>query len=315
MNYESAVSAYLTSCAASGKSKDTLASYTRTLSFFASFLSSRSVCSLADVTPALLVEWKNETAARLSPSSLRLYATHLKCFFDFCADIEYIARTPFKKKLMEVSVKEEALKDTTAHVLSESDFQQILRNDKPQSMHRRSMERNRAILAILLTSGIRCESLCRLTLSDFCDETHTLRIRNAKGGKNGEILLSSVAIIAVRKYLHSGYIPYEGWNSSEPLFGFVDASGAWTPFCREQMSAIVESAVRGFTGKSGFYAHSMRHTFASLLSSAGLADGEISVLLMHSDGTGARVTSRYIDRNNTSLFLKANEVFSRLSLA
>ena len=166
----------------------------------------------------------------------------------------------------------------------------------------------------MITSGFRCESLCRLTYNDLDFVSGTIMVRNAKGGKNGEILLADIAIEAVGRYLNSGYREND-FPTEDTLFGFVDGNGIWTPYCREQMSSIVEAAVRGFTGSSGFRAHSMRHTCASLLSYGGMMDGEISKLLMHSDGTGAQVTNRYIERENGKLFEKANAIFNKLLLA
>lgn len=314
MLYFSAADQYLTVCRSSGKSVNTIDSYSRTLKSFGDFLSSVNIHLVENITPAVLVNWKMQVSATASSSSLRLYVAHLKGFFDFCTDIEFVQRNPFKKKLMEVAVKESDVKDTTAHVLAAKHFRQICTVDKPSGMHARTVERNRAILLLFLTSGIRCSSLCRLTFSDLFMQEKTIRIRNAKGGKNGEVLLSTVAASAVNRYLRSGYIPEgSGWSQDAPLFGFVDASGAWTPYSREQMSGIVELSVRGFTGQAGFRAHALRHTCASLLSANGLSDGEVSTLLMHSDGTGARVTNRYIDRSNAALFNKADRIFQRLA--
>lgn len=309
MKYIPAVDEYLSLCRASGKSPNTLDSYARTLHFFGSYLTRHGIFETEDITPAVLASWKGEAASSVSPASLRLYVTHLKGFFDFCVDIEYVSKNPFKKKLMEVAVKDTDRKDTTSHVLTASQFRRIFENDSPRGTHRKAIARNRAILALAITSGIRCQSLCDLRLSDLDAVNHCIHLRNAKGGKNGEILMSSLAWNAVSDYLHSDYLPPEWFQNDDPFFGFVDASGIFTPYCREQMSAIIESAVRGFVGVSGFRAHSMRHTCASLLSAGGMTDGEISTLLMHSDGSGAQVTNRYIDRDNRALFVKADSIF------
>ena len=309
MLYTSAVADYLVACESSGKSENTLESYRRTLDMFGAHLFKNGIINLEQITPAVLVAWRNLTAQRASAASLRLYVAHLKGFFDFCTDIEYVAKNPFKKKLMEVSVKAVDQKDTTSHVLTVVQFRTIFTNNSPRHTHKLSIARNRAILVLFITSGIRCENLCRLTQEDLCGSS--IRIQNAKGGKNGQVLFADAARDAVSQYLLSGYRP-SYCAPSDTLFGFVDANGEWHPYSREQMSAIVEAAVRGFTGAKGFRAHSMRHTCASLLRAHGLSDGEVSILLMHSDGTGAAVTSRYISRSNQALFQKANAIFTRL---
>lgn len=312
MFYDAAKSLYISNCRASGKSHNTVESYERSLDLFSEWLRKKvSVYAIADITPGILLTWKSETAEMVSPSTLRLYVSHLRTFFEFCFEMEYIPKNPFKKKVMEVKVKDSDVKDTKTHVLSPICFKLIWSNDQPRDTHRKAIARNRAILMLLITSGIRCESLCNLRPADLDIENHRIRIENAKGGKNGEVVYSDVAFDAVQKYLLSGYHP-ESWGYGDTLFGFVDGNGIWNAYSRNQLSNIVEAAVRGFTGEIGFRPHSMRHTCASLLSANGLSDGEISVLLMHSDGTGAQVTNRYIDRDNTRLFDKANKVFSKL---
>lgn len=314
MTYSDAVHQYLDLCKVSGKAESTLDSYARTLRFFGSFLMEHHVESIQCITPALLTSWKEETAQSVSPSSLRLYITHVKGFLDFCTDIEYLSKNPFKKKLMEVAVKDSDQKNTTSHILSVQQFRLVFTNDDPRGTHRQAIARNRAILALMITSGIRCKSLCSLRMADMDVLSRSISVQNAKGGKNGEILYSTIAINAVSDYIQSGYLP-DLWyqdNQRNTLFGFVDGNGIWTPYCREQMSAIVEAAVRGFTGESGFRAHSMRHTCASLLSAGGMSDGEISRMLMHTDGSGAQVTNRYIERDNRELFEKANAIFNQI---
>lgn len=311
MKYNQAVEHYLRNCEASGKSYNTINSYKSVLRVFGEYLDRQLISSVVSVTPDTLISWKSEAAGSVSPSSLRLYATIVNGFFSFCHEAGFIPANPYKAKLMQVAVKDSDRKDMLSHVITEQDFASIMLADRPAHMHRGAVARNKAIIALLVTSGIRCESLCRLTLSDLDYMAHSIRIVNAKGGKNDEILYSSVAFAAVQEYLASGYRPAE-WTEEDTLFGFVDGSGIWTPYSRSQISNIVESSIRSFVGKSGFRSHAMRHTFASFLSNNGMSDGEVSVLLMHSDGTGAKVTSRYIKRDNSNLFKKADAIFNSI---
>lgn len=314
MKYTEAVNAYISACKAGNKSDKTIESYTRTLRFFGDFLSSRELDSLESITPAVLLAWKEEQSAVLAVSSLRLYDTHLKGFFDFCVDIEFLNRSPYKKSLMDVKVTDADRKEYK-NVVTADQFRMVLTNLHPSDMHVAAYARNRAILALLMTSGVRCDSLCRITPADLDWENGTISLENAKGGKNGNVLFSDVAQKLVREYLNSGLRP-ASCSDDEPLFGFFDQKhgGAWTRYSRTNISNVVEAAFRGFTSAEGFRSHAMRHSFASLLKDGGMKDGDISVLLMHSDGTGSAVTNRYIKRNNASVFQKANAIFNRLAL-
>lgn len=311
MKYEQAVEQYLRNCGNSGKSPNTINSYKSALRLLGGYLRSIGIGNVEEVTNNHLVDWKAEFAESLSPSSLRLYCTIANGFFDFCVEMSIIVSSPYKPKLMQVAVKDTDRKDTLSHVLTEADFRAIVLADNPPNMHRKAIARNKAILALLITSGIRCESLCRLTHADLDYTNRTIRIVNAKGGKNADVPYTSVAFAAVQEYLASAAHP-DTWSQDDPLFGFVDGDGIWTPYGRTQLSNIVEASVRAFVGKSGFRSHAMRHTFASILSNRGLTDGEVSILLMHSDGSGAPVTARYIKRNNTDLFFAVDNIFNSI---
>lgn len=311
MEYKKAVETYLLNCEASGKSYNTINSYKGALRIFGTYLVRKHISDVESITANTLVEWKTEMAGSVSPSSLRLYTTILNGFFAFCNEVGVVAESPYKARTMQVAVKDSDRKDMISHIITEQDFASIMLADRPAHMHKKAVARNKAIIALLVTSGIRCDSLCRLTHSDLDYMNHSIRIVNAKGGKNAEILYSSVAFAAVQEYLASGYHP-AGWTEEDTLFGFVDGSGIWTPYSRSQLSNIVEASIRSFVGKSGFRSHAMRHTFASFLSNNGMSDGEVSILLMHSDGTGAKVTSRYIKRDNSNLFKKADAIFNSI---
>lgn len=314
MYYTKAVESYIHTLISANKAETTIQNCQRTLRFFGDFLAENGVQQVQDITPASLVAWKDAMSQKVAPSSLRLYVNHLHTFFEFCADIEFITRSPFKKSLMTVTVKESDCKDTSRNILSEKEFRMVLTNQSPSFMHKKSYARNRAILTLFITSGMRCSSLCAITPDDLDWEQGTIRVRNAKGGKNGTVLFSDVAKSAIADYLHSGFRP-ASCTGSDALFGFVDKSGSWLPFARNAMSNLVEAAARGFSGHAGVRTHALRHTAASLLRKRGFNDGEVSLFLMHSDGTGASVTNRYIARDYSALFDKANRIFNRIAHA
>lgn len=314
MLYTKAVESYLSNLRSANKAETTIQSYLRTLRAFEAFLNANGIADVESVTPALLVLWKDETARTVSPSSLRLYVNHLHTFFDFCTDIEFVSRNPFKKSLMAVAVKASECKDVNQNVLSETEFRLVLSNQHPAFMRKKVYARNRAVLALFVTSGLRCSSLCALTPADLNWEHGSISVLDAKGGKNGQVLLSDVAKANLQEYLQSGCRP-ASCADSQPLFGWCGPDGQWNAFSRTAMSNLVEAAAGGFVGRRGVRAHALRHTAATMLRKHGFTDGEVSLFLMHSDGTGASVTNRYIARDFTALFAKANTVFNRIAQA
>lgn len=316
MTIHNAVEMYIDSCAASGKSKETVSSYRRTLlSMIDYMIRVHKITDIESVTPVHVDGFKCARAAEVSATSLNLYLAHLRVFFSWCTQMRVIPENPFNGH---IKVERSALRAQQSqpyeHVLTEEHFRQILCNDHPQNMHKNAYAFNRALLVLLITTGMRISALADLRLDDLDWTASTIFVRETKGGKSGQVPFVDVAKEAVAAYLSSGSRP-EKAETHDPLFcGSEDAYRGFLPCTRESLSLRVERAVKGFCGVSGYHAHSMRHTCASLLANRGMPDREISVLLMHSSsGEGAAVTSRYITRDLSPIFHRANFTFSEIA--
>lgn len=310
MKVSEAVNAYLSSCKTSGKSKNTIDSYTATMSMLCEFLDGLGVCEIEDVRPMHLDQFKNLHSLAVSPTTLNLRLSHIRCLFAWLVDMEIVDKSPMKKSIrVEKSALREAQSKEYTHILDDNDLKTILTNQHPRSIHKDCVTRDRAILALLLTSGVRNSSLRMVTPGDLLWEEKAMRIDVAKGGKSGKAPLTNVAAKAVREYLSE----HEEIKRGQPLFGISFKDGSRLPYSREHLSEIVEQAVRGFTGKAGYHSHAMRHSMATMLAKNNrLSDREISMLLFHSDGEGAAVTNRYIGRDLSWLFEKVDKVFSKI---
>ena len=311
MTFTDAVRFYLDDCR-TDKSATTIDSYARTLRFFGDFLERNSVTDLSGITTALIAQWKLERAEGTSVTSLNTYLTHIRIFFTFCVEMDLLEKNPYKKVLdINKNTVRRASEKPYEKIIDESQFRVILSNRHPKGAHKACYARNRAILALLLTSGIRVSSLCAITPAHLDWERGTIYLPYAKGGKNGDVAFTEVAQVCVRAYLESGYRP-DDCTEDMPLFGANDTENTWKAYSRQNMSRVVEAAVRGFLGLSGYRSHAMRHSMATMLHKRGMKDEEIGVLLMHSDGTGPAVTGKYIERDNTRYYQKANDVFKRI---
>lgn len=309
-----AVSAYLENCRVSGKSVDTISSYGRTLRSLSDFLSLQGICEMENVSSTHLLAWKADCANRLSITSLDLYLRHAKLFFDFCVDADILLKSPYKASVMAVNraAIRSALGKPYEKNLSEQDFRNILENNAPKDMHRSTFTRNRAMLALFLTSGMRNTSLRLLTPDDLDWETGVVHVRVAKGGKSADVLFSDVAQQTMRKWLEDRPV---ACTNQEPIFGFFSKEGIWMPYSRQQVSEIVNAAVRGFAGVEGERSHALRHSMATMLQHRGMSQSEISILLMHSEDSAPKVTSRYIEADYSGVFKKANSIFNQIVAA
>lgn len=310
MKYGQAAKMYLDSCKGSGKTACTLQSYGATLAKFGDWLNGQGMENVEDVKTLHLDAFKCERAEQVSASSLNLALTHLRCFFEWVYDMELVERNPFKKS---ITVDKSALRAQQnkpyTHLLSEKELRGMLTNTHPANTHKTQYTRNAALLLVFLTTGLRNESVRELRVRDLDFEQGRVKVDNAKGNKSGYAPLTDLAAKAVRAYLAD----HPGLRPDDYLFGWTDGNGEWKPFSRTAMSNTVAAAVQSYTGRPGIYSHALRHSFASILANRGFEDREISLLLFHSDGTGAAVTRKYISDDLGWLYRKVNDTFNKIA--
>lgn len=139
--------------------------------------------------------------------------------------------------------------------------------------------RDKAILELLYSSGLRVSELCDLDLEDFNNES--IQVREGKRGKTRTIPMTEEAIKALQAYLDTYRDDTEG-----PLF--------LTLFCkrlnRQRVSELVGIYARK-VGVKGVTAHTLRHTCATHLLDAGADIRFIQEVLGHSSiGSTQRYT-------------------------
>lgn len=310
MTVKDAISTYMNSCKASGKSENTLESYGATMKMLGEFLDGLGVLNVEDVRPVHLDQFKNLHSLAVSPTTLNLRLTHIRGLFVWLVDMEIIDRNPMKKSIrVEKSALREAQMKEYVKLLDDSDLKIIMTNRHPKHTLKECYSRDRAILMLLLTSGVRNTSLRMLTPNDLLWSEKAIRVDTAKGGKSGKAPLTSIAANTVQVYLSE----HPEIKPDQPLFGISFKDGSRLPYSRQELSNIVENAVCAFTGKQGYRSHAMRHSMATMLAKNNrLSDREISMLLFHSDGEGAAVTNRYIGRDLSWLFEKVDAVFNKI---
>lgn len=145
---------------------------------------------------------------------------------------------------------------------------------------------DRAMVELLLSSGIRCEELCNLKWSDINFITKDINVIEGKGNKNRVTMMDDVT----KKYLidYRKNLNFE----SEYVFG-VKYAGVikrrTTDSVWRRLKVVAQRA-----GISEVNPHKFRHTFATTLYKRGLDIRMIQKLLGHSN---INTTMIYIDSN------------------
>lgn len=147
--------------------------------------------------------------------------------------------------------------------------------------------RDRAIMEVLLSSGLRVEELCDLKLDDVDLRERTVHVRCGKGGKGRVVYMSEVAAEYVNKYLRK-----RKDSAEKALFmgqrGPLGIDGVQNMLRKYGKIADVENV----------HPHRFRRTFATTCYRHGMDLEEIRKLMGHTD---IKTTLRYIYSTRTQL--------------
>jgi site-specific recombinase XerD len=145
--------------------------------------------------------------------------------------------------------------------------------------------RNRALLTLMVRSGLRVSEVLALTPSQVNMNSHSIRLKATKSGKP-----------QTRGYHPSADDALGRWMDARAKLDVKNAK----LFCTLDGSPVSDDYVRGMlkrlAAKAGIdkrvHPHGLRHTFAVELEAQGLPVSRISKLLGHSS---IAVTARYLD--------------------
>jgi integrase/recombinase XerD len=139
--------------------------------------------------------------------------------------------------------------------------------------------RDRAILEVLYSSGIRRLEVIRLKLYDLSLDRGLILIRQGKGDKDRYVPIGERAIAWLEKYVRES----RPQLAVEPddMTVFLTAQGE--PFSRDHLTSIVKGRIDAAAlGKTGS-CHLFRHTMATLMHEGGADIRYIQQMLGHED--------------------------------
>ena len=154
-------------------------------------------------------------------------------------------------------------------VLSQEEVARLI--DSAQSLM------HRAMLMTLYGTGVRRAELCQLKVADVDSKRMVIRVRNGKGGRDRDVLLSDKLLETLREYwrwmkpktyLFPGTV--KNWRADVPITTKV----VWTAVNEARKRAGIEKRISP---------HTLRHSFATHMLEAGADLRTIQVLLGHAE--------------------------------
>lgn len=171
------------------------------------------------------------------------------------------------------------------HVLTSGQMQKLL--DQP-NLGLMTGIRDRCILEVFYASGIRLEELCRLTVFDADLQGGLLRVNKGKGGKDRVVPLGKHAVKCLKEYITKAR-PRLTKKNRKARHLFVSQSGG--PVSKASVGIMIRTCARRAGIKGKVSAHSLRHSFATVLVKNGADITAVQKMLGHKD---LSTTQQYI---------------------
>lgn len=286
--FDNTVEMFMSNCRTNECTQDTMSTYKNIFKAYRQFLEQNS---FDDASAMATLKWKEHLTSddgkkSVSFRTLDMYLRILKYLSDFGVET-CIYSAPFVVEKMfppKKQVSKEKNKEYN-HVLDASDAVELITAQRYTEDGRRTPNtflREKAIVTLFLTSGMRNIELRNLTVDNLNFSNGTIFCEITKGGKPRYVPFTDEAQDAVNNYLNSGLRPPEVPNNA-PLFGVVTNSGEWRGMERTELSDRVKNYVSGILGKEkAARTHALRHCFASVSLTNGSSMEAISQMLGHS---------------------------------
>ena len=262
---------------------------------------------IVDPTREDLEIWRDSLIAeKKSPSTVQLYLCSCKLFFRWTAQEGIFANIADHLK-SKVKVSHEHKKDA----LTTSQAGTLIKGVKGSTI---KAKRDRAILALMVSTGVRCIEICRADVADMIEQfgrTYLLIQGKGHSSKDAKILLPAQVEGLIRDYLKErGNV-----DATQPLFTSTANRNRGQRLSTQTISKMVKSQLRS----AGFdtprlTAHSLRHCALTAMLLAGCELTQVQQVARHVNINTTMIYNHTIERmKNTAEQIAANAIFDTIS--
>lgn len=252
-----------------GLSRNTVESYARDLAGFGQFLESQSITDFEAVDLVVVSQWLHSLAARgLSPRSAARHLSALRGLMRFLVHEERVRRDPTRLAARPKLGRRLPRPLPVEQVLELIEAPNV---DKPRGL------RDRAMLSLMYSSGLRVSELVNLELRDV-DLGRGVLSALGKGGKRRIVPIGEVALAHLEAHLAAQPAPTRG-----SARGLVFHSPRGKPWTRQMVWKLVGRYARSAGLPGHVHPHRLRHSFATHLLAGGADLRTVQTFLGHSD--------------------------------
>lgn len=256
-----------------GLARNSVSAYESDIESLIAYLQSLKIASFGEVTRTQLVDYLADGRERgLETATVARHLVSIKLLFRFLAGEKLIASD--EAALMDSPKLWRLLPD----FLSPAEVDALLAVF-PDDGKDPLLLRNRAIMELLYSSGLRVSELAGLPLSAVDFDTEMLRVVG-KGSKTRIVPAGRVALRLLRRYLELARPLLAAKKPSAPQL-FLSRTGR--KLTREWIWTMVKTAAREAGIEKNVHPHTLRHSFASHLLANGADLRVIQEMLGHAD--------------------------------
>lgn len=273
-----------------GRSLKTVENYDHYLNRFFEFIKTDNPGEITDETVRQFRLWLNRQPSGLDKAKRDTLSKRTQNYYLIAirAFLKYLARQSVKS-LQAERIELAKTAERSLDLITENELTRLL--DAPQGADIKSV-RDKAILELLFSTGLRVSELCSLT-ADIDLQSDEISIRG-KGGKVRVVFLSDTAKDCVRTYLKMRK------DMNDALFvqvGKEIVSAEPSPLTKRTIERIIKQyAIKAGISKR-VTPHTMRHLFATNLLSNGADIRSVQALLGHSSIITTQIYTHVTDKH------------------
>lgn len=265
-------------------SEQSVISYFSDLKKFLSFIEEEKYSDLNTITTKLISKYfEIMRDLEISSSTTARYLSSVKGFFKYLSSQEYIEKDP--AEILSTRITERKLPT----VLSFEEIDKLLQTP---NVEERLGLRDKAILELFYSCGLRVSELINLKISDLYFSDEVIRVLG-KGSKQRIVPIGSSAIYWITEYLQKVRVFLEKKMKSENVI-FLNVRG--TKLSRMGIWKIVNKYAQEAEIVKEFHPHTFRHSFATHLLEGGADLRAVQEMLGHADISTTQIYT-HIDRD------------------
>lgn len=264
-----------------GLSKNTIESYHRDIEKFAGLVRERDL-QINQITRDHVVAFMASLYSRgLDSRSVARHLATLRHFFRFAVLEGQIAEDPA------MTIESPKMAQCLPQFLSVDEVEQLLR--QPDLTNVLGI-RDRAMIELMYSTGIRVSELCGIRLSDFKVDPGTLRCVG-KGDKERIVPVGRQAVEAVQRYV--GESRPKLLRDAVSPFLFITRRGK--PMNRISFWSLLAAYGRKAHLRKPLKPHMLRHSFATHLLDCGADLRSVQIMLGHSDISTTQIYTHVVE--------------------